>query len=131
MTKSGALRYPHDVKPESVDAYLATLDEEVRAALQKLREDIAAAAPDAVECISYGLPAFREGRLLVGFGAAKGHCALYLMSSRTTAQFEEELAGYDTGKGTVRFKPAAPLPRGLVSALVCARREENAAKSAK
>ena len=65
-------------KPQTIDEYLALLSDEKRVALQKLRRAIKSAAPEAEECISYQIPAFRlRGRLLVGFGAAANHCAFY------------------------------------------------------
>jgi uncharacterized protein YdhG (YjbR/CyaY superfamily) len=57
-------------KPKTINEYLATLGEKQRAALEKLRKSIRAAAPNAQECISYGLPAFRlDQKPLVAFGA--------------------------------------------------------------
>jgi uncharacterized protein YdhG (YjbR/CyaY superfamily) len=63
-------------KPKTIDEYLATLSDDKRAALEKLRKAIKAAAPKAEESISYQLPAFRlNGRTLVAFGATAKHCA--------------------------------------------------------
>ena len=62
-------------KPGTVDEYLATLSDDKRAALQKLRKAIRAAAPKAEECISYQIPSFKLNGMLVGFGAAANHCA--------------------------------------------------------
>lgn len=114
----------------SVDDYLAKVASPQRAALQSLRRTIRAAAPQAEECISYGVPAFRQGRMLVGFGATATHCSFFLMSGNTVAQYAEELASYDTSKGTVRFTPDKPLPAALVRKLVKARLAENAEKNA-
>src|SRR6185503_14749625 len=81
------------------DAYLATVSEDKRAALQKLRRAIRSAAPDAKECISYGVPAFRlNGKLLVAYSAAAKHCSFY--PGATVQSFKDELKDYDTGKGT-------------------------------
>ncbi len=64
-----------------VDNVLAALPEDARTALEALRRTIAAAAPVAVESISYGVPAFKyRGRPLVSFGAAKNHCSFYVQS---------------------------------------------------
>jgi uncharacterized protein YdhG (YjbR/CyaY superfamily) len=115
-------------RPVDTDAYLAGLPDEQRAALQALRETIRAAAPDAEECISYGVPAFRLEGPLVGFGAAARHCSLFLMSGSTVEAHREWLAGYDTSKGTIRFRPDQPLPDALVHTLVHARIAENRAK---
>jgi len=68
-------------KPSNIDDYLAHVSEDKRAAIEKLRQTISAAAPGAEECISYQLPAFRlNGKVLVAFGASAKHCALYPMS---------------------------------------------------
>jgi uncharacterized protein YdhG (YjbR/CyaY superfamily) len=108
-------------KPETIDEYLAPLSEEKRAALQKLRRAIKAAAPQAEECISYQIPAFRlGGRLLVAFGAAAKHCAFY-PGSAPVEGFKDELDPYDTSKGTIRFQAERPLPTTLVRKLVKAR----------
>src|SRR6188474_3387994 len=65
-------------KPKTIDDYLARVSATQRAALEKLRRDIKAAASAAEECISYDIPGYRLGsRLLVSFGAAKNHCAFY------------------------------------------------------
>jgi uncharacterized protein YdhG (YjbR/CyaY superfamily) len=115
-------------KPRSIDEVLAALPPDQRAALQKLRRQIRAAAPDAEECVSYGIAAFRLQGMLVGFGAGADHCAFYLMSSRTLKGFKDVLKRYDTGKGTIRFTPDRPLPAALVRKLVKARIAENAAR---
>jgi uncharacterized protein YdhG (YjbR/CyaY superfamily) len=114
-------------KPQTIDEYLAALSDDKRAALEKLRKTIRAAAPKAEECISYQLPAFRlEGRMLVAFGATTNHCAFYPMSSSTVEAYSDELQDYDTSKGTIRFQADNPLPATLVRKLVKARIAENA-----
>jgi uncharacterized protein YdhG (YjbR/CyaY superfamily) len=116
-------------KPTTIDEYLATVTPDQQLALEKLRQTIRAAVPDAEECISYGLAAFRlDGRPLVAFGASTNHCAFYPMSSTTVAAFAKELAKYETSKGTVRFAPDKPIPAVLVSKLVRARIAETAAQ---
>jgi uncharacterized protein YdhG (YjbR/CyaY superfamily) len=113
-------------KPTTIDEYLARVrDDDKRAALEKLRQTIHAAAPKATECISYQIPTFRQNGMLVGFGATRNHCAFYLLSSTTVQTFKNELAGYDTSKGTIRFQPDHPLPAALVRELVKARIKEN------
>ena len=115
------------MKARTIDEYLATLSEDKRTALQKLREIIKAAAPKAEECISYQLPTFRlDGKMLVAFGATANHCAFYPMSSSTVAAHQDDLKDYDTSKGTIRFQPDHPLPAALVRKLVRARIAENA-----
>jgi uncharacterized protein YdhG (YjbR/CyaY superfamily) len=105
-----------------VDAFLSALTEDARTALQALRMSIAAAAPEAVEGIGYGVPAFKyRGRPLVSFGAGKNHCAFYVQSPAVMDAHRDDLVGYDTAKGTIRFAPSAPLPDSLVTKLVRAR----------
>jgi uncharacterized protein YdhG (YjbR/CyaY superfamily) len=105
-----------------VDDYLAALPEDARAALEQLRKEIGAAAPGAVEAISYQIPTFKhQGRPLVSFGAAKAHCAFYVMSPKVMSAHAAELEAYDTGKGSIRFAADKPLPRALVHKLVKAR----------
>jgi uncharacterized protein YdhG (YjbR/CyaY superfamily) len=116
-------------KPKTVDEYLAGLSDEKKDALETLRATIRAAAPGAEEYISYQLPAFRlDGKPLVAFGATATHCAFYPMTGTTVDAFKEELKGYETGKGTIRFQAAKPLPATLVRKLVKARIAENAAR---
>src|SRR6266705_4695732 len=105
-------------KPKTIDEYLAGLPADKRAALEKLRKTIRAAAPKAEECISYQIPAFRQNGVLVGFGATAKHCAFFPFNSTTVAGHKEDMKGYDTSKGTIRFVPEKPLPATLVRKLV-------------
>jgi len=112
--------------PSTIDEYLAGVrDADQRAALEKLRRIIRTAAPKAEECISYRIPTFRQNGMLVGFGATRNHCAFYLLSGTMVDRFKDDLTGFDTSKGTIRFQPDHPLPSSLVRKLVRARIEEN------
>jgi uncharacterized protein YdhG (YjbR/CyaY superfamily) len=114
-------------KPHTIDEYLALVSADKRAALEKLRKTIQAAAPEAQECISYGLAAFRlDGKPLVAFGATANHCAFYPMSASTVAAHRDELKDYGTSKGSIRFPAHQPLPTTLIRKLVKARIAENA-----
>lgn len=125
-SKAGAARL------DGVDAVLAGVSADKRAALEKLRRTIQAAAPGAEECLSYGLPAFRlNGRSLVAFGAWSNHCAFYPMSSATVKRFQARLHDFETTKGTIRFSPDKPLPAALVKAMVRARVAENDARNSR
>jgi len=105
--------------PKTIDEYLASVN---RDALQKIREAIHAVAPNAKECISYGIPAFRlNGRALVFFGAWANHCAFYPGSSASLKKFRSDLKGFQLSKGTIRFSPDNQLPVALVKKLVKAR----------
>jgi uncharacterized protein YdhG (YjbR/CyaY superfamily) len=110
------------MKTADVEAYLASVPADARAALRKLREAVAAAAPGAEEGFSYGLPAFRlDGRPLVCYGASKRHCSFYPMSPAVITAHAADLEGFDTSKGTIRFAAGKPLPSALVRKLVRAR----------
>jgi uncharacterized protein YdhG (YjbR/CyaY superfamily) len=112
--------------PKTIDEYLVSVNAYHRDALQKIRATVHAMAPNAEECISYGIPAFRlNGRSLVFFGAWANHCALYPGSSATLKKFRSELRDFQTSKGTLRFSPGKPLPVALVKRLVKARIAEN------
>jgi uncharacterized protein YdhG (YjbR/CyaY superfamily) len=113
-------------KAKTIDEYLAGVSDDKRAALERLRRIIRAAAPNAEECISYQLPAFRLKGMLVAFGATGNHCAFYPLSSSTVAAHKNELKDFVTSKGTIRFQPDHPLPAALVRKLVKARIAENA-----
>ena len=109
-------------KPRTIDEYLNGVSAESRAALQKVRRAVHMAAPKAEECICYGMPAFRlNGKLIAGFRAAANHCSFHPMSGATVAALGEELAGYDTSPGTIRFSVRHVLPPTLVRRLVKAR----------
>jgi uncharacterized protein YdhG (YjbR/CyaY superfamily) len=115
----------------SIDDYLSKLPTEQRLALEALRGQIRAVAPEAVETISYGLPTFKLDGNLVHFGAAAKHCAFY--PGAVVDEFAERLAGFETSKGTIRFQPDAPLPPALVREIVehcVARNREIAAERA-
>lgn len=112
-------------RPHTIDEYLAGLSAENRTALQKVRRAVHASAPEAEECISYGMPAFRlNGKLIAGFKAAANHCSFHPMSGTTVMNLEAELSGYDTSRGTIRFSARAGLPAALVRKLVRARIDE-------
>jgi uncharacterized protein YdhG (YjbR/CyaY superfamily) len=116
--------------PNSVEDYLAPLPEEQRAALEKLRKTIKAAAPKATETISYQMPAFKQdGRFLVSYAAFKDHCSLYPASYAVMEALGDDLEPYFSGKGTLRFQADRPIPAALVKKIVELRLEENAARS--
>jgi uncharacterized protein YdhG (YjbR/CyaY superfamily) len=114
--------------PTSVEDYLAALPEAPRAALEKLRKTIRAAAPEATETISYQMPTFKlNGRFLVSYAAFKDHCSLFPASSKVLEALGEELEPYFSGKGTIRFTADKPLPSAVVKKIMKTRIEENTA----
>jgi uncharacterized protein YdhG (YjbR/CyaY superfamily) len=118
------------VKPQTVDEYLARVSLDKRAALNTLRRTIRTAFPRSEECISYQMPAFRlDGRVVAWFGAGAKHCAFY--PGGVVEEFAAELSDYQTSKGTIRFQPDQPLPATLVRKLIKARISRVAERSAK
>jgi uncharacterized protein YdhG (YjbR/CyaY superfamily) len=113
----------------TIDEYIGLFPAETQKILQELRAVIHAAAPGAVEKISYQMPAFALKGNLVYFAAWKDHIGFYPTSSGTQA-FQQELSAYETSKGTVKFPIDQPLPLDLVSRIVKFRVEENLKKAA-
>ena len=108
-----------------VDAYLAGLGEPKRSTLEAVRRSIRAAVPDAEECISYGMPAFRvSGKVVAGFAAFKNHLAYLPHSGTVLADVGDALAGYERTSGSLHFPVDEPLPDELVRSLVEARLAE-------
>ena len=115
--------------PDTVDAYLARLPPERRAAMELLRATIKAAVPEATEVISYKMPAFRShgGQFLVSYDAFKAHYSLFPASEGVVEACGEELTRYLSGKGTIRFPADRPIPVPLVTKILKVRWAENAA----
>jgi len=99
--------------------------EDARAALEKLRRTIQAAAPEATETISYQIPTYKHQGPLVAFAAFKDHCGFYIMSPNVMRAHAAELKGYEVGKASIRFPANKPLPAALIMKLVKARIAEN------
>ena len=114
---------------EDVDAYIAAVPEPARSMLKKMRQIIKAAAPKAVEVISYHIPLYRHHGHLVGFAAFKNHVGFYVMSKRLMAAYKEEFEPYEKAIATVRFPIGEPIPAALVRKIVKARISENEARA--
>ena len=111
--------------PQTVDAYIAAAVEENRRVLQKLRAVIKAAAPQAEEKISYGIPLYYYHGHLVGFGSFKNHCSLFVTGSKVREALAKELAPFEIHHTTIHFTPENPLPDELVTKIVQFRVSEN------
>ena len=118
---------PKEPPPADIDAYLAPLPADQRAALQSLRETIHDAVPEATEVISYSAPAFRHHGMLVSFTAARDHLTFHLMGTDLLPEFAGELDGYSLTKGGVHFTPDHPIPAELVTRMVRAKAARNEA----
>lgn len=113
---------------KTIDAYIQTFPKDVQAILEKVRQTIQKAAPDAVETISYRMPTFKlNGKGLVYFAAYEKHIGFYPIPSGMRA-FEKELASYKQGKGSVQFPIDQPIPYDLVRRIVLFRAKENLAR---
>jgi uncharacterized protein YdhG (YjbR/CyaY superfamily) len=113
--------------PKNVDEYIAAAPQPARARLQQIRAAIRSAVPsDAIETISYGMPAFRNKRVLVWFGAFSDHCSLFPTAAVINA-FQSELKSFSTSKGTIHFAMDKPLPTALIKKVVKARVTQSAA----
>jgi len=113
------------VAPRGIDEYLAELDEQKRTTLQELRQTILGIVPNAEECISYGMPAFRvDGQVVAGFAAFKNHLSYLPHSGSVLGQLSDDLAGYESTTGSLHFPIDRPLPAKLVRKLIAVRRKE-------
>lgn len=110
--------------PTNIDDYIAGFPPDVRAILEKIRETIRAAAPDAEETMSYQMPTFTLKGNLVHFAAFKKHIGFYPVPTGIE-EFKSELAGYEGGKGSVKFPLDRPIPFDLISKIVAFRVKEN------
>lgn len=113
------------LKADNVGEYLASVPEDARTALGKLRRMIKSAAPKAAEVISYQIPTYRHHGPLVGFAAFEDHLSLFVMSPKLIRALTKELAGYEVNGATVHLRADKPLPAALVKRLVKARIAEN------
>ena len=111
-------------KIENIDKYTQGFPAEIQKILEKLRETIQKAAPDATEAISYGMPTFKYYGNLVHFAAYKKHIGFYPSPTGIDA-FMDEIAVYRTGKGTLQFPLDQPIPWQLIEKIVIFRVEEN------
>ena len=112
-------------KATPIDDYLRSVPEDRRSALEDLRAKIRSVVPDAEECVSYGMPAFRlRGGVVAGFQATKKGCSYYPFSGSTLATVARFVGAYDQTKSALHFPPGEPLPLTLVRRLIKARMSE-------
>jgi uncharacterized protein YdhG (YjbR/CyaY superfamily) len=114
---------PHD-KPETVNAYIAAFEPDVRAILRKVRATVKAAAPNANEVISYRMPTLKQNGVLVYFAAFKNHIGFY-PPIKGNAKLEKQASRYAGEKGNLRFPFSEPVPYKLIFALTRLRAEQD------
>ena len=109
----------------TIDEYISTFPGEIQAILEKVRQAIHKAAPEATEIISYGIPAFNlNGKHLVFFAGWKHHISLYPIPAGDEA-FQQELSHYKRAKGTIQFPFDKPIPYDFVGKIVTFRMRES------
>ena len=112
----------------SVDDYIATFPKGIQEDLNKVRKTILKKAPQAIESISYGMPAYKtHGKPLVYFAAYKNHIGFYATPTGHT-EFSKELSKYKSGKGSVQFPLDQPIPFDLIGGIVEFKVKENSSK---
>jgi uncharacterized protein YdhG (YjbR/CyaY superfamily) len=110
---------------QEIDRYLAALDEPKRSTLEALRKSIMEIVPEAEQGISYGMPAFKvKGKAVAGFAAFKNHLSYMPHSGSVLATLPDDVAPYETSKGSLKFSIDKPLPKRLVKKLIATRMRE-------
>lgn len=104
-------------KFKDIDEYHSTFAEDIQKILQQLRQTIKESAPKAVETISYGMPAFKQNKVLVYYAVHKGHIGFY-PTPNAIVHFKSELKKYKTSKGAIQFPLDKPLPWSLIKKMV-------------
>jgi uncharacterized protein YdhG (YjbR/CyaY superfamily) len=105
--------------PSTIDEYLDGVPEDRRKALEDLRTKIRSIVPEAQECISYRIPAFRlNGAVIAGFCATAKGCSYFPFSGSTLKTLARDLDRYDQTKSSLHFSPEKPLPMALIRKLL-------------
>jgi uncharacterized protein YdhG (YjbR/CyaY superfamily) len=113
------------MKPTTVDEYIAQAPQEAQSRLQELRATVKAAAPDAQERMSYGMPTYDYKGRLIYFALWKNHIGLYALTTPVLEAYKSELGDRVTPKGTVQLPLNEDLPTPLIEKLVKAQVKEN------
>jgi len=108
---------------KTIEDYIATFPPNVQIILQRIKQAIHEAAPQAQEVISYSMPAFKQKRILVWFAAFKNHIGFFPKVSAVET-FKDRLTDYKTSKGTIQFPLDKPIPIALIKEIVKFRLEE-------
>ena len=120
--KRGSAAKPRpNAAPKNIDDYLASVPEPARSTLQKVRAAIRSALPPgATETISYKIPAFKHGEIIIWFAAFANHCSIF-PTARVIEQFKNDLEAFTISKGTIQFPVDKPFPASLLKKMVQAR----------
>ncbi len=111
-------------KSDNVDDYVARYPEDVQDRLKQIRDLVREVAPDAVESISYAIPAYKlQGKQLIFFAGYVKHIGVYPLPENPTEELLAEIAPFVTGKGTMQFRNSEPLPLDLIRQVVECRRD--------
>ncbi len=104
---------------QSITDYIASKPRPVQTILKRVRSAIRKAIPKAEEGISYQIPTYKlNGTYVIYFAGWKEHYSLYPIHESLVAQFKDELSGYKTSKGTLRFPLTEPVPSDLIELIV-------------
>jgi len=112
---------------ESIDAYIADFPEDIRKILKTIRATIRKAAPKAEETIKYAMPTFTLDGNLIHFAAFQKHIGLYPAPTGVQG-WDEALAPYAAGKGSLQLPLDKPIPLTLISKIVKFNAKRNAEK---
>lgn len=111
------------MKDISVSEYHSLFQGRIRENLDQLRQIIKNILPDATEIISYKMPAFKQGKVIVYYAGHKNHIGLY-PTAKPIIHFAKELSKYKTSKGAIQFPIDQQLPQKLIEKIVRFRSEE-------
>ena len=102
---------------KSIDDYINQFPDEIKSKLDTIRKTITKAAPKSIGVISYGMPAFKQNKVLVYFAVGKNHIGFY-PTPNPIKVFSKELEGFKTSKGAIQFSYNKPIPYDLIQEIV-------------
>lgn len=114
---------------KDVDEYISGFPKDIQKLLKQIRATVKEKAPEAVESISYGMPAYKlNGKPLVYFAAFNNHIGFYATPAGHK-EFAADLSEYKQGKGSVQFPLNKPMPLELIGRIVEFKVKDNNAKA--
>lgn len=127
MRSKMGIKNKSELQIKTIDDYINQYPDEIKSKLESIRAAIKKAAPKAAEVISYGMPAFKQNKVLVYFAAGKNHIGFY-PTPKPIVVFKKELEGYKTSKGAIQFPLDKKIPLALISKITKFRVKEDLAK---